>query len=133
MYFKINCFVFNVTSTPEIYTYCHTLSLHDALPIVHERLTLTSYFHQPLEYWVELALAADFADIFEVRGWQRESRGEFVAPRSEEHTSELQSLMRISYAVFGLKKNSQTNIRKAALQACAYLRHSDRLTQSRYY
>src|SRR3546814_1963772 len=26
------------------------------------------------------------------------------APRSEEHTSELQSLMRISYAVFGLKK-----------------------------
>src|SRR3546814_983541 len=27
------------------------------------------------------------------------------APRSEEHTSELQSLMRISYAVFCLKKN----------------------------
>src|SRR3546814_5844261 len=28
-----------------------------------------------------------------------------VAHRSEEHTSELQSLMRISYAVFCLKKN----------------------------
>src|SRR3546814_1066418 len=28
--------------------------------------------------------------------------------RSEEHTSELQSLMRISYAVFCLKKNTQT-------------------------
>src|SRR3546814_5764162 len=28
--------------------------------------------------------------------------------RSEEHTSELQSLMRISYAVFGLKKKKQT-------------------------
>src|SRR3546814_8248313 len=28
-------------------------------------------------------------------------------PRSEEHTSELQSLMRISYAVFCLKKNKQ--------------------------
>src|SRR3546814_3595561 len=27
-------------------------------------------------------------------------------PRSEEHTSELQSLMRISYAVFCLKKNT---------------------------
>src|SRR3546814_1943309 len=27
-----------------------------------------------------------------------------VSPRSEEHTSELQSLMRISYAVFCLKK-----------------------------
>src|SRR3546814_7873263 len=30
--------------------------------------------------------------------------GEGTAPRSEEHTSELQSLMRISYAVFYLKK-----------------------------
>src|SRR3546814_2696472 len=29
--------------------------------------------------------------------------------RSEEHTSELQSLMRISYAVFCLKKKTQTN------------------------
>src|SRR3546814_1252932 len=28
-------------------------------------------------------------------------------PRSEEHTSELQSLMRISYAVFCLKKNNK--------------------------
>src|SRR3546814_7572700 len=28
-------------------------------------------------------------------------------PRSEEHTSELQSLMRISYAVFCLKKNTK--------------------------
>src|SRR3546814_8481763 len=31
-----------------------------------------------------------------------------VAGRSEEHTSELQSLMRISYAVFCLKKNTKT-------------------------
>src|SRR3546814_6810124 len=30
--------------------------------------------------------------------------------RSEEHTSELQSLMRISYAVFCLKKKTDTNI-----------------------
>src|SRR3546814_7585063 len=30
-----------------------------------------------------------------------------AAPRSEEHTSELQSLMRISYAVFCLKKNKK--------------------------
>src|SRR3546814_5201393 len=32
--------------------------------------------------------------------------------RSEEHTSELQSLMRISYAVFCLKKKNTTNHRK---------------------
>src|SRR3546814_7994481 len=31
------------------------------------------------------------------------------APRSEEHTSELQSLMRISYAVFCLKKKTNNN------------------------
>src|SRR3546814_1203313 len=31
-----------------------------------------------------------------------------AAPRSEEHTSELQSLMRISYAVFCLKKKKLT-------------------------
>src|SRR3546814_2321285 len=33
--------------------------------------------------------------------------------RSEEHTSELQSLMRISYAVFCLKKKKRQKIRKA--------------------
>src|SRR3546814_10054332 len=37
--------------------------------------------------------------------------GGFV-PRSEEHTSELQSLMRISYAVFCLKKKQQLYIHK---------------------
>src|SRR3546814_2153816 len=34
------------------------------------------------------------------------------ADRSEEHTSELQSLMRISYAVFCLKKKNHANITK---------------------
>src|SRR3546814_7916184 len=33
----------------------------------------------------------------------------FAIDRSEEHTSELQSLMRISYAVFCLKKNINKN------------------------
>src|SRR3546814_4533977 len=32
--------------------------------------------------------------------------------RSEEHTSELQSLMRISYAVFCLKKNKKKNLQR---------------------
>src|SRR3546814_5396273 len=36
-----------------------------------------------------------------------------VGDRSEEHTSELQSLMRISYAVFCLKKKKTTNIRRS--------------------
>src|SRR3546814_4689756 len=37
------------------------------------------------------------------------SVGAARARRSEEHTSELQSLMRISYAVFCLKKNTSTH------------------------
>src|SRR3546814_8767450 len=37
--------------------------------------------------------------------------GRGVSARSEEHTSELQSLMRISYAVFCLKKNTTSNIK----------------------
>src|SRR3546814_8420776 len=54
-------------------------------------------------------LAGFLADFF---SW----RAAFIAPggvclatgvRSEEHTSELQSLMRISYAVFCLKKKQQ--------------------------
>src|SRR3546814_1481200 len=36
--------------------------------------------------------------------------GQIEEARSEEHTSELQSLMRISYAVFCLKKKKYTNI-----------------------
>src|SRR3546814_3440433 len=41
-------------------------------------------------------------------GWEKVDRtGIIEFPRSEEHTSELQSLMRISYAVFCLKKKKQ--------------------------
>src|SRR3546814_9488255 len=40
---------------------------------------------------------------------RRARRRRIAAPRSEEHTSELQSLIRISYAVFCLKKkNTET-------------------------
>src|SRR3546814_4466033 len=37
--------------------------------------------------------------------YSRDEAPEYSDERSEEHTSELQSLMRISYAVFCLKKN----------------------------
>src|SRR3546814_14577361 len=33
MFMSLLFFFFNHTPTTEIYTYCHTLSLHDALPI----------------------------------------------------------------------------------------------------
>src|SRR3546814_8864667 len=40
------------------------------------------------------------------------------ALRSEEHTSELQSLMRISYAVFCLKKKTKHNIKHNRRRPC---------------
>src|SRR3546814_2750091 len=44
---------------------------------------------------------------------RRRRRAQFGARRSEEHTSELPSLMRISYAVLSLKKkNTQIKIAK---------------------
>ena len=46
-----------------------------------ERLTLTNYLSTPIEYWLELSVGCDFADIFEVRGWTRERRGQFYAPQ----------------------------------------------------
>src|SRR3546814_7287533 len=43
---------------------------------------------------------------------EAQSYGRDRLPRSEEHTSELQSLMRISYAVFCLKKKKNTYTNK---------------------
>src|SRR3546814_12779373 len=43
------------------------------------------------------------------------SRGSRATARSEEHTSELQSLMRISYAVFCLKKNNMMTLENNCL------------------
>src|SRR3546814_967595 len=42
------------------------------------------------------------------------------AQRSEEHTSELQSLMRISYAVFCLKKKKHINITPNNIRTTQY-------------
>src|SRR3546814_7683361 len=57
-----------------------------------------------LEAGFALILAdRDFVDFTHVSSSLRPSRSE----RSEEHTSELQSLMRISYAVFCLKKKNK--------------------------
>src|SRR3546814_7089282 len=46
------------------------------------------------------------------RAFDQYDLGAIFAQRSEEHTSELQSLMRISYAVFCLKKKKKINTNK---------------------
>src|SRR3546814_7176744 len=52
---------------------------------------------------------AKFADgLGEPQHRSRDHAGKAEGKRSEEHTSELQSLMRISYAVFCLKKKKKT-------------------------
>ncbi len=48
-----------------------------------ERVTLTNYLTHGIDYWIELTTGADFADIFEVRGWRREQRGQFYAPAAD--------------------------------------------------
>src|SRR3546814_2654170 len=48
--------------------------------------------------------------FLKTKKWAVSGRLEHDFERSEEHTSELQSLMRISYAVFCLKKKKTKNI-----------------------
>src|SRR3546814_7234809 len=54
------------------------------------------------------AEAADAEDAPDPQALPREIARRQALRRSEEHTSELQSLMRISYAVFCLQKKKQT-------------------------
>src|SRR3546814_6015528 len=105
------CF-FNDTAPTEFYTYLHTLSLHDALPICTIRIGGTSRASLPM--LVIDPLAPKYS--VPLGSWRRScwSAGKSSCKsgwpsRSEEHTSELQSLMRISYAVFCLKKKKQQN------------------------
>lgn len=47
---------------------------------LEETLQVTNYHDQPVALELHLELAADFADIFEVRGFQRERRGTLADP-----------------------------------------------------
>jgi glycogen debranching enzyme len=49
-----------------------------------ERLTLTNYLPRAVDFETTLSLGADFADIFEVRGWKRDRRGQFFRPVVED-------------------------------------------------
>src|SRR3546814_4223743 len=70
----------------------------DAVALEHAHQLALGGFQAGDEGLESLVLALFLAD-----------RGERAAQRSEEHTSELQSLMRISYAVFCLKKKKRKN------------------------
>src|SRR3546814_3448661 len=57
----------------------------------------------------ELRVVAEAHGELRIVGQHGVRAGQDRAARSEEHTSELQSLMRISYAVFCLKKKPKTH------------------------
>src|SRR3546814_5009654 len=106
------------TETTPNDTFCHSLSLHDALPIsvfvpavlarrIFGEPAKNTRFRRGREVPSEAII-----DSANCRHW---ITGQILVPhvmdrhvrRSEEHTSELQSLMRISYAVFCLKKKKK--------------------------
>src|SRR3546814_2004982 len=66
------------------------------------------YLFVPELSLVNAQMSWQINDMYKVSLWGRNLTNKFY--RSEEHTSELQSLMRISYAVFCLKKKNQKNI-----------------------
>src|SRR3546814_7802508 len=55
------------------------------------------------------------------RRWRPADSRQTPSTRSEEHTSELQSLMRISYAVFCLKKKKNTTTPQTLMRSHTYL------------
>src|SRR3546814_7552066 len=69
--------------------------------------------------------------------YSEEAARGFYAQRSEEHTSELQSLMRISYAVFCLQKNTTNNVHTQTTQQYKHSHttrtYSTHATQLAYY
>src|SRR3546814_6670726 len=146
------CCCVSVTATAVIYTYCHTLPLHDALPssalgvdaieyggqfarrrgvVAEQAFDAQRHVLEPaggiearrngeadvgrtqglgaasrnFDQRLQAGTALPRAQASQAGGHQRTvvriQRHE-VGDRSEEHTSELQSLMRISYAVFCL-------------------------------
>src|SRR3546814_1035243 len=85
-----------------------TLAVHSMCPI---RLLLLNIapFGLPVvpEVYISTTVSSAVADTCGSAATSRPNQSAYG--RSEEHTSELQSLMRSSYAVFCLKKNKQYN------------------------
>src|SRR3546814_5111946 len=110
-------FFCTVTATTELYTYIHTLSLHDALPICQSRFGRQKIVATDVSGVIgngiadRQQLALRIKQEGEVHGercfaGRRRDGLQPVIQRSEEHTSELQSLLRISSAVVCLQKTT---------------------------
>src|SRR3546814_17049471 len=104
-------FFFNDTATPEIYTLTHSFPTRRSSDLLQGSVGDYSFFRifgavdtGVFTPWGTKAFFsashAENDNVFNDHG---------KIDRSEEHTSELQSLMRISYAVFCLKKKKNTH------------------------
>src|SRR3546814_9965571 len=93
---------------------------HTAVISIKKRRSLSQFC--PCISWCRLAFSADRCRYVNQEASCR-FHSKFLAMRwrSEEHTSELQSLMRISYAVFCLKKK-KNNINKTKNHEITYKR-----------
>src|SRR3546814_4548345 len=100
-----------IAVTPALW---HDMTVNTMIPAPAEESFKDGYFHfsyGPLDAGERLHVKIDgqinpplFAGTRgEIAVFDGDRR---IGARSEEHTSELQSLMRISYAVFGLKKKN---------------------------
>src|SRR3712207_7761936 len=105
-------FFFNDTATTEIYT----LSLHDALPILTQDAT------EGIEGCVEKSVLGRPEPAAPEPASRRLSGGR--APRSEEHTSELQSRQYLVCRLLLEKKNHETLGPQVALPLLSVLAHA---------
>ena len=104
-------FFFNDTATTEIYT----LSLHDALPIsfmacckgARKRLIKSAQRDSKCDRVSFFSICFGPSAVAVINGRLISTVGRPDNSRSEEHTSELQSPVPISYAVFCLKKKKK--------------------------
>src|SRR3546814_12197166 len=94
-------FIFIDTSTTEIYTYCHTLSLHDALPICG-RVLRPDHLRLAVEALHPVSTACREDEDGAATDGEPPAQGPPQLPQGQIGRAhvEIQSLMRISYAVF---------------------------------
>src|SRR3546814_8764716 len=83
---------------------CHSISVLPLKSIMHLGMSdVSGSRRDPCPALRMMALLIVMEEVL-AKMEARKRAKQAAAPRSEEHTSELQSLMRISYAVFCLKK-----------------------------
>ncbi len=83
-----------------------------------DRLILTNYMGREVEFWLELNFAADYADIFEVRGAKRARRGEYFHPQVGDRE--------VVWAYEGLDTRLRRTILRFSLEPTVLERHRAR-------